>query len=131
MVYSVTLEDSHSDNLSVATNDIVETIHYGESSPTSDNLWTERVREAPDSGRQAAGMSNSRFSLISGRSTALLNSRDTDILQNSLDRSTNDLNVQENERWKENRTRAIQIAELAKCKTSFARHNGSTTILKN
>ncbi|XP_028396738.1 E3 ubiquitin-protein ligase znrf3-like [Dendronephthya gigantea] len=114
MVYSITLEDSHSDNLSIATNDMVDTTHYNDSTPTSDNLWTERVREAPEGCRQAAGTSVPHLSTNSGRSTAVLNSRNADILQNSLDR--NDLNVQENERWKENRTRAVQIAELAKVK---------------
>lgn len=110
MVYSITLEDSHSDSLSLATNDLIETT-------MTDNSWTEHLTEhlpeATEPCLQTGEISNPYLSPIPGRAISIsFPIKNTDILQNSLDRGPNELNVQENERWKENRTRSVQISDL-------------------
>ncbi len=123
MVYSITLEDSPSDSLSLATTDMIETTHYG-SSATSDDSWTEHLTEQlPEASGpclQTGDISAGHLKPIPGRAISIsLPSKNTDIFNNSLDRGPNELNVQANERWKENnRTRAVQISELGtrKCK---------------
>jgi hypothetical protein len=119
MVYSITLEDSHSDSLSLATNDLIETT-------MTDNSWTEHLTEhlpeATEPCLQTGEISNPYLSPIPGRAISIsFPIKNTDILQNSLDRGPNELNVQENERWKENRTRSVQISDLGmrKCKLNY------------
>ena len=124
MVYSVTLEDSHSDNLSLATNDIIETTHYG-SSATGDDNAEQLPEHMPEACTEPCLQTGSLHSAIPGRAISIsLPTRITDsfhLLNNSRDRGVNDLNVEENERWKENKTKSVQISDLGlrKCKLNL------------
>ena len=124
MVYSITLEDSRSDSLSIESNEAIET-PQSNSSTTSDNLWTERLTErlpeATEPCLPVGERSDSRLNSSSERAVSLPLFYKTDILQNSLDRGPNELNVLENERRKEhNRARSVQISDLGrtKCKSN-------------
>ena len=127
MVYSVTLEDSRSDSLSIESNEAIET-PQSNSSTTSDNLWTERLTERlPETTEPCLPMgerSDSRLNSSSGRAVSLPLFYKTDILQNSLNRGPNELNVLENERRKEhNRAKSVQISDLGrnKCKSNVTK----------
>ena len=128
MVYSITREDSHSDSLSLATNEMIETTHYS-SLATGENSWTEHLTERPSRASEPClqmGDSTPHLYLIPDRAISVsLPSNYTDILNNSLDRGPNELNVQENERCREShRTRAVKTAELGKrkCKLNQVLH---------
>lgn len=125
MVYSITLEDSHNDSLSIESNEMIET-HQSSSFTSSDNLWTqrlnERLPEATEPCLQTGEMSNQGPN--SRRAVSLPLFYKTDILQDSLDRGPNELNAVENERRREsNRARSVQISDLGrnKCKSKHTK----------
>ena len=108
--------------MSLATNEMIETTHYGSLATEDDNSLAEHLSERPPRASDPCLQTGDTPHLnpIPGRAISVsLPNNYTDFLNNSLDRGPNELNVKENERWKENhRTRAVQIAELGmrKCK---------------
>lgn len=115
MVYSVTMEDSPSDSLSLTTNEIAET-------STRDNIRTERLRESSEFCLQTGVISDGLMSPIPGRAiSSTFPLRKTDILRNSVDRDALELNMQDNEIRGENRRRSLQISDpgLKRCKLEY------------
>ena len=123
MVYSITLEDSHNDSLSIESNEMIET-HQSSTFTSSDNLWTQRLSERSPEATEPCLQTGEISNSSSRRVVSLPLFYKTDILQNSLDRGPNELNAVENERRREsNRARSVQISDLGrnKCKSKHTK----------